>query len=145
MDAAQFQQVAKALAEPRRLEILTAIATHDELSCREIVEQFPVSQATVSHHIKELVKVGLIETSTHRMLRCQAIASKLGDILNRGSRCCRSQTERISDFPHYNIRSGSLIYSPTCSTRPLQSLVTPSLFCSPIVRQNIHTQPPPRQ
>lgn len=62
MDATQFQQVAKALAEPRRLEILAAIATHDELSCREIVEQFPVSQATVSHHIKELVKVGLIET-----------------------------------------------------------------------------------
>lgn len=62
MDATQFQQVAKALAEPRRWEILEAIAACDELSCREIVEQFPVSQATVSHHIKELVKVGLIET-----------------------------------------------------------------------------------
>jgi ArsR family transcriptional regulator len=52
MDATQFQQVAKALAEPRRLEILEAIAARNELSCREIVEQFLGSPATVSHHNK---------------------------------------------------------------------------------------------
>lgn len=61
MNATQFHRVAKAVAEPRRFEILEAIAINDELSCGEIVEQFTVSQATISHHIKELVNAGLVE------------------------------------------------------------------------------------
>lgn len=61
MDAAQFHRIAKALAEQRRFEILEAIAQAEELSCGEIVEQFTVSQATISHHIKELVNAGLAE------------------------------------------------------------------------------------
>ncbi len=61
MNATQFQRVAKALADPRRFEILEAITGNDELSCGEIVEQFTVSQATISHHIKELVNAGLVK------------------------------------------------------------------------------------
>ncbi len=61
MSAAQFHRVAKALSEPRRFEILEMIAVNPELSCGEIVEQFTVSQATISHHIKELVNAGLVE------------------------------------------------------------------------------------
>ena len=33
----------------------------DELSCKQIVENSTVSQATISHHIKELVNAGLAE------------------------------------------------------------------------------------
>jgi ArsR family transcriptional regulator len=62
VNATQFQRVAKALADPRRFEILEVIAVNHELSCGEIVEQFTVSQATVSHHIKELVNAGLAES-----------------------------------------------------------------------------------
>jgi ArsR family transcriptional regulator len=61
VNATQFQRVAKALADPRRFEILEAITGNDELSCGEIVEQFTVSQATISHHIKELVNAGLVK------------------------------------------------------------------------------------
>lgn len=62
MSAAQFHQVAKALSEPRRFEILEIIAVNPELSCGEIVEQFTVSQATISHHIKELINAGLAQS-----------------------------------------------------------------------------------
>jgi ArsR family transcriptional regulator len=63
MDAAHFQRVAKALADPRRFEILEVIASAgDELCCGSVVECFPVAQATVSHHLKELTGAGLIET-----------------------------------------------------------------------------------
>lgn len=62
MSAAQFHRVAKALSEPRRFEILEMIAVNPELSCGEIVEQFTVSQATISHHIKELINAGLAES-----------------------------------------------------------------------------------
>ena len=63
MDAAQFQRIAKALADPRRFEILEVIAAAgSELCCGAVVECFPVAQATVSHHLKELVDAGLVET-----------------------------------------------------------------------------------
>ncbi len=62
MDAAQFQRIAKALADPRRFEILAVIVgAGSELSCGAVVERFPVAQATVSHHLKELVDAGLVE------------------------------------------------------------------------------------
>ena len=62
MDANQFQRVAKALADPRRFEILEVIAASGELCCGDVVDCFPVAQATVSHHLKELTDAGLIET-----------------------------------------------------------------------------------
>lgn len=62
MDVNQFQRIAKALADPRRFEILEVIAAGEEMCCGEVVEKFPVAQATVSHHIKELADAGLIET-----------------------------------------------------------------------------------
>jgi ArsR family transcriptional regulator, arsenate/arsenite/antimonite-responsive transcriptional repressor len=60
MDTAHFSRTAKALADPRRFEILEAIAATKESGCSELVEQFPVSQATVSHHLKELANADLI-------------------------------------------------------------------------------------
>ena len=62
MDATKFHRIAKALADQRRFEILKAIASAEELSCGEVVNQFPVSQATISHHLKELVNAGLAES-----------------------------------------------------------------------------------
>ena len=61
MDAAQFTRIAKALADPRRFELLEMIAADDEVACKRMVEALPVSQATISHHLKELATAGLIE------------------------------------------------------------------------------------
>src|SRR5262245_41007017 len=62
MDENQFQRIAKALADPRRFEIFEEMAASpDEMVCGQIVERFPVTQATVSHHLKELTDAGLIE------------------------------------------------------------------------------------
>lgn len=61
MDATQFYRVAKAIADARRFEILEAIALDGELSCKEIVEKFTVSQATISHHLKELINAGIVK------------------------------------------------------------------------------------
>lgn len=57
----QFERIAKALADPRRFEMLSTIASRDEVACRLLVERFPVAQATVSHHLKELVVAGLVD------------------------------------------------------------------------------------
>ena len=62
MDTNQFQRIAKALADPRRFEILEVIAAGGEMCCGEVVKRFPVAQATISHHLKELTDAGLVGT-----------------------------------------------------------------------------------
>lgn len=61
MDREQFHRITKALADPRRYDILTRIASQDELACHDIRCQLPITAATLSHHIKELCNAGLIE------------------------------------------------------------------------------------
>ena len=55
-----FQRIAKALADPRRCEILEKLAPEGELCCMKLCERLPVTQATVSHHLKELATAGLL-------------------------------------------------------------------------------------
>jgi ArsR family transcriptional regulator len=62
VDAEQFQRIAKALADPRRFEILEHIAKQSEMGCRHLCGCFPVRQATISHHLKELSSAGLVES-----------------------------------------------------------------------------------
>jgi len=63
MDAERVQRVAKALADPRRREILQWAAQIDDpggLACAVIVERLPLSQPTISHHVKELHNADLV-------------------------------------------------------------------------------------
>jgi ArsR family transcriptional regulator len=62
VDAEQFQRIAKALADQRRVEILEHIAKRGEVGCRRLCGCFPVRQATISHHLKELAGAGLVES-----------------------------------------------------------------------------------
>jgi ArsR family transcriptional regulator len=60
MDSGQFQKISKALADPRRYDILKRIASADELACHDVRCQLPITAATLSHHLKELHNAGLI-------------------------------------------------------------------------------------
>ena len=52
---------AKALSHPARLSILKKLASENKCICGEIVEVMPLSQSTVSQHLKELKEAGLIQ------------------------------------------------------------------------------------
>ena len=57
----QMHLIAKALADPRRYEILRQIGVgNGSVSCTEVRGCQPVSAATLSHHVKELETAGLI-------------------------------------------------------------------------------------
>ena len=54
-------KVTKALADPTRFRILQAIAQARECCCGELARDFPITQATVSQHLKVLTDAGLVE------------------------------------------------------------------------------------
>ncbi len=60
----QIHLIAKALADPRRLELLRQIGSCSEPSqCVDIKDHHKVSAATLSHHMKELETAGLVRAS----------------------------------------------------------------------------------
>lgn len=63
MDTTHFHRITKALADPRRYELLQRIASgkEKEVACHDIRCEFPISAATLSHHLKELSNAGLID------------------------------------------------------------------------------------
>jgi DNA-binding transcriptional ArsR family regulator len=57
----QMHLIAKALADPRRYEILKQIGGKScSVPCTDLRECQPISAATLSHHLKELETAGLI-------------------------------------------------------------------------------------
>lgn len=59
----QFERIAKALSDPRRFAVLQTISDADcDCPYQKLCAEFPVTKATISHHLKELVQAGLVET-----------------------------------------------------------------------------------
>ena len=89
LTAQQFALIGKALADPRRMALLEAIAAEgDDCPCARIREQFPVSKATISHHVKELVRAGLVDAHRdgqflHCEMRRDVLAAYSAELLRR--------------------------------------------------------------
>lgn len=60
VDGAALMRVLKALAEPQRLRMIQELAAAGELSCGQVGQRFPLSQPTISHHLKVLNDAGLL-------------------------------------------------------------------------------------
>ncbi|WP_439883155.1 ArsR/SmtB family transcription factor [Pontibacter sp. MBLB2868] len=67
---------AKALAHPARIAILRVLLDRTTCICGDIVEQLPLSQSTVSQHLKELKDAGLIKGEIDGKKVCYCIDEK---------------------------------------------------------------------
>ena len=61
MTSQYVMKITKALADPTRFRILQTIANARERCCGELARDFPITQATVSQHLKVLTDAGLVE------------------------------------------------------------------------------------
>ena len=63
----------KALAHPARVAILNLLLKKKSCICGDIVLEIPLSQSTVSQHLKELKKAGLIRGKIEGSKICYCI------------------------------------------------------------------------
>lgn len=64
---------AKAISHPARIAILKELARRNECICGEIVKALPLAQSTVSQHLKELQKAGLVRCTVEGPRNCYCI------------------------------------------------------------------------
>lgn len=63
----------KAMGHPARIAILEYLIKVDACICGDIVNELPLSQPTVSQHLKELKNVGLIKGSIEGTAICYCV------------------------------------------------------------------------
>lgn len=90
--------MAKALGHPARIAILQFLIKQKSCVCGDIVDELPLSQSTVSQHLNELKKVGIIKGDIDGPSVCYCIDEKqwnkikaaLGNLFDsyEGQSCC---------------------------------------------------------
>ena len=77
-----FSETFKALSDPVRLEILNMLKRNGRMNAGEIADNFDLSKATISHHLKMLKDQDLIyETKEKNFIYYELNTSIFEDIL----------------------------------------------------------------
>jgi DNA-binding transcriptional ArsR family regulator len=69
----RIARYAKALAHPARVAILRILLKQQACICGDIVDILPLSQSTVSQHLKELKEAGLVQGDVEGVTVCYCI------------------------------------------------------------------------
>lgn len=72
----QMAEVFKAIGHPARLAIMEHLAQTPSCICNDIVSELPLAQPTISRHLAELKKVGLIEGTIDGKNICYCISNE---------------------------------------------------------------------
>src|ERR1043166_9573939 len=72
----RIARYAKALSHPARVAILQLLIKKQACICGDIVDELPLSQSTVSQHLKELKASGLIKGDIEGAKVCYCIDEK---------------------------------------------------------------------
>lgn len=92
----RIAKYAKALSHPARIAIMKMLMKHNACVCGDIVDVLPLSQSTVSQHLKELKSAGLIKGDIEGATVCYCVDAKelkaAQDCLNELFDSCRNST-----------------------------------------------------
>ncbi len=69
----QIATLTKAIGHPARIAIIQHLIKVDSCICGDIVNQLPLSQTTVSQHLKELKNAGLIKGTVEGNTICYCL------------------------------------------------------------------------
>jgi len=72
----QLSNWMKALAHPARIAIITYLANRTSCVCGELVAELPLSQATVSQHLKALKEAQIIQGEIEGTKTCYCLNSE---------------------------------------------------------------------
>ncbi len=72
----RIAKYAKALSHPARVAILKILIQKQACICGDIVDELPLSQSTISQHLKELKQSGLIKGDIDGAKVCYCIDEK---------------------------------------------------------------------
>lgn len=76
-DEVELAEIGKALAHPARIKILKILAEMNVCMTGDIVNLLPLAQSTVSQHLKELKRVGLVKGEIEGPKTCYCINEKV--------------------------------------------------------------------
>ncbi|MBX2841720.1 MAG: metalloregulator ArsR/SmtB family transcription factor [Flammeovirgaceae bacterium] len=95
----KMAEVLKAIGHPARLSIMEYLAKSPSCICGDIVDELPLAQPTISRHLSELKKVGLIKGNIDGKNICYCIdeegweavksfVATLSGIIENKKSCC---------------------------------------------------------
>ena len=96
----QLAELAKALGHPARIAILEHLIQHSKCVNSGLVKELGLAQATISQHLKELKRIGIIQGTIEGVSMCYCINNErwieikalfnalFVDIQTCNSQCC---------------------------------------------------------
>ncbi len=84
----------KALGHPARVAIIEVLLKRQACICNDLVEELPLSQSTVSQHLRELKEAGIIKGEIEGTSICYCINEKVWNEI---------QTDLGTLFGSYNV------------------------------------------
>ena len=72
----RMAELAKALAHPARIAILEYMVDRQQCICGDIVDEIPLTQSTVSQHLKVMKDAGVIKGEIEGNTTCYCIREK---------------------------------------------------------------------
>ena len=95
MNTSDVALLCKALGDSNRLHIVQMLSDGEKCACK-LLEQFEITQPTLSHHMKTLCECGLVDVRkegkwSHYSLNCETLTAFQQFI--GGLSCCKEKGE----------------------------------------------------
>lgn len=86
----------KVLGHPARIAIVQYIIKQNACICTDLVDELGLAQATISQHLKELKRIGIIQGTIEGKSVCYCIDQKVWRLIQNEFSCFFNQNVKIN-------------------------------------------------